>query len=98
MLLIGGMIQYWLAVWQLKSADKRLHNFVVAVSAIIVTFSNYLLSLVLIWATKKEGNITKSKYNASLTLKICLFQFFNSGLFYTISNLIAINLTDNNVK
>ncbi len=46
------------------------------------------------WATKKEGNFTKSKYNASLNIKVCLFQFFNTGIFYTFSNIIAIELTD----
>lgn len=97
-LLIGGLIQYWLAVWQIKNPDSTSNSIILIFSAILVTFSNYLLSLLLIWATKKEGNFTKSKYNASLTLKICLFQFFNSGLFYTFSNLMAIQLTDNNVN
>lgn len=95
-LLIGGLIQYWLAVWQIKNPAPNPNTVIVIFSAIIVTFSNYVLSLLLIWATKKEGNFTKSKYNASLTLKICIFQFFNSGLFYTLSNLLAIQLTDSN--
>jgi hypothetical protein len=59
---------------------------------------NYIISLFLIWATDKEGNITKSKYNASLNVKICIFQFINSGLFYTISNLLASLISDVNFE
>lgn len=93
-LLIGGLVQFLLALWELNNLNTNLSKFILVLSTVLVTFTNYLISRFLFWVTNKEGNMTKSKFNASLNIKICIFQFFNSGIFYTLSNLFATLATE----
>ena len=95
-LLLGGLIQFSVAVWQLKNTQPGLDISVALFSSILIMITNLLLEELLVWATKKEGNLSKSKYNASLNIKVCLFQFFNAGVFYALSNVMAIWVTTHN--
>ena len=95
-LIIGGLVQFLLALWELNNLNTQLSKFILVLSTVLVTFTNYLISRFLLWVTNKEGNLTRSKYNASLNIKICIFQFFNSGIFYTLSNLLATLATEQN--
>ena len=89
-LIVGGVIQFGFSVWQVKSSEPDLNRFVIILSSLVIQITNYILEELLIWATKKEGNITKSKFNASLNIKVCLFQFFNTGIFYILSHVFAL--------
>ena len=52
-LLIGGVIQFGLSVWQLKSLQPDLNRFVIILSSLLILLTNFILEELLIWATKK---------------------------------------------
>lgn len=95
-LVIGGGVQLGFAVWQLKSQQPVLSTFVVGCSTVLIMVTNYILEELVCWATAKEGNITKSKFNASLNIKVCLFQFFNTGIFYILAQFMAFKIVGTN--
>lgn len=96
LLLLGGVIQYGLTLWQQK-AEESYKKPISAFSTIIVTLTNYLISFYLIWSTRLEGNLTTTTEQRSLNVKICAFQFFNAGVFYAVANILAIGFSFKNL-
>lgn len=90
LLFVNWIIQYYLAVWALKQSDDTKQS-ISLLSSVIVNVANFLITLVLVWATKMEGNLTSTIESQSLSIKIVYFQFLNSGIFYTFSNALAVD-------
>lgn len=90
LLFVNWIIQYYLAVWALKQSEDTKQS-ISLLSSVIVNVANFLITMVLIWATKMEGNLTSTIESQSLSIKIVYFQFLNSGIFYTFSNALAVD-------
>lgn len=90
LLFVNWIIQYYLAIWELKQSEDTKQS-ISLLSSVIVNVANFLITMVLIWATKMEGNLTSTIESQSLSIKIVYFQFLNSGIFYTFSNALAVD-------
>lgn len=90
LLVTNGVIQYLFALWSVSQPLETQSNISI-LSSIIVNIVNYLITVFFIWSTKKEGNLTFTTENQSLTIKIVYFQFINSGVFYTFANALAVD-------
>jgi hypothetical protein len=44
--------------------------------------------------TKLEGHETKTSLDESLLIKICLYSFFNAGIFYSLANILAQSISN----
>jgi hypothetical protein len=94
----GGVIQYFLQYYQLKITDVALHQYFSYATSIIITIFNAVIIQFLIFVTKLEGNYTKTDLERSLLVKICLYSFFNAGIFYSLANILAQSLNSFNIQ
>lgn len=63
-----------------------------------MTVFNGIIIKFLVFVTKHEGNFTKTDYDQSLMIKICLCSFFNAGIFYSLANIIAQSVSNFNIE
>ena len=88
-LVLGGYIQYVLEVQKNKLDSDFLTNLFNVISSLSLTIFNGIISIFLVFMTAKEGDVTQTNMNASLLIKVCLFEFFNSGVFNTFARILA---------
>ncbi len=85
----GGVIQYYLQYFQLKIKDPVTSSYFSYVTSVIVNIYNSIIVQFLILVTKSEGHVTKTGLDQSLMIKICLYSFFNAGIFYSLASILA---------
>ena len=81
-LVLSGFIQYVLEVQKNNLDSDFLTNLFNVISSLSLTLFNGIM-------TAKEGDVTQTNMNASLLIKVCLFEFFNSGVFNTFARILA---------
>lgn len=97
-LLGGGVIQYYLQVFQNQITDATIKSYFSSASSLIITIFNGIIIQFLIFVTNLEGRETKTDQDRSLLVKICLYSFFNAGIFYTAANILAQSLHSFNIQ
>lgn len=90
LLLMGGAIQFGLAVAQLKvSQDSKTQLIMSTASSIAVSVINAVIQIFLVFTSHKERNETLTEFNTVLMIKISVFQFLNTGIFVVLANFLA---------
>ena len=90
MLLLGGGVQYGLAVASTKTAqDSQTQLLMSTVSSLTVSVLNAIIQFFLVFTSEKERNETRTEYNTVLMVKISFFQFLNTGVFVIAANFLA---------
>jgi hypothetical protein len=94
----GGYLQYRLQLIQNGIEDVSTRDYFAYVSSVIVTVLNAIIVAFLRIITQLEGFQTITALNRSLLIKICLFSFFNAGVFYSVANVLAQSLNSFNIQ
>lgn len=94
----GGAIQYYLQYFQNQITDVAIKSYFSTASSIIITIFNAIIIQFLILVTKLEGRETKTDQDRSLLVKICLYSFFNAGIFYSAANILAQSINSFNIQ
>ena len=90
LLVLSGYIQYQLEVQKSNLTDDEfLQNLFNIISSLSLNVFSFIISVFLVFMTDKEGDSTQTKLNSSLLVKVCLFQFFNAGVFNTFARILA---------
>lgn len=97
-LLSGGIVQYILQYSQQQIKDEDIYTYFSYATSIIVTLYNAIIVQFLIIATKLEGHETKTNLDESLLIKICLYSFFNTGIFYSLANILVQELNNFDIQ
>jgi hypothetical protein len=90
-LLIGGCVQYGLAVLNSKATSDEVKMFFKIVNPLFVVSWSEVLMALIIALTEKERNETVTEFQTVLLVKITLCQFLNAGVF-VIGTKILVNI------
>lgn len=98
LLLLGGGVQYLLDYLQQKVGSGIIVTLYSIASSISITLFNWIIVQFLVFVTHLEGNETTTLYNRSLLIKICLFEFFNAGIFSALANILSVSVDKFNIQ
>ena len=97
-LVAGGVGQYYLYYASNFVTDDDAQTLLSLGTSILINVTNFIIVQVLIVVTRLEGNATRTEQNESLLVKICLYEFFNAGIFYSGAKILAQSVNNFNIQ